>query len=84
MFNKPWYRRLINEYGPPISYEDNVTVPFRDTRLLYPTEEGKYDGIVRSIAQILEAFGLPWEEAGRSSEILWDRMWEVIDSRPTE
>ena len=79
MFNELWYSEYIDEYGVPILYENRVEIPREGTRPLYSVEGEEYDGIIKCLLRVVEAFGLPRTDAHRTPEHLWELLYDMMD-----
>jgi hypothetical protein len=62
VFQADWYRELIDEFGPPLLYEDIVEIPRLGTKALYSGVEPEFSDLLRCLTLLMEGFGLPAEQ----------------------
>jgi hypothetical protein len=79
MFEGSWFTDLIAEFGPPISYENTVEMPYSGTHLLYSEDESEFSDLLYCSAMITEGFGLPWEMHTSGNRELWDLILSYRD-----
>jgi hypothetical protein len=83
MFESDWFSELVDEFGPPISYENIVEIPRTGTRLLYYDEGAEFTDLLHCLMSILEGFGLPWDQSDRGVQEMWDLIFELNEFEDT-
>lgn len=83
MFDGDWYSDIIEEYGPPILYEDIVDIP-RTGTLTHRNTASNLEFLLHSLALIMEGFGLPWEHRGMGAQELTDLLLDSATEEYTD
>ena len=62
VFEEDWFKDLVDEYGPPVVYEDGIEAWMNIGRLIWSEDDLTFITMAVAVCGILDGFGIPPQE----------------------